>query len=377
MFLLKILYIYERNYVIYNLFLKYFNLNNQFKLNMKHRNKILSSSLRILLVMVFLGGIFASCSKDDKETEIDGVNRADFAREYFNIQDGDFNGRALPNSNTSLLEILGINGNSTVLAGGSNIIHVTASDNSSQVIVGVRGASGYFTIPLERDSSSGVTSMEIDLQLLIGQQAEGDFSIAFSATDGQGNYGPFEYLDVALMEAGTGVLQISLSWDQENDVDLHVIEPNGYHIYFGDRNSLNGGQLDVDSNAACSIDNINNENIYYEDDDSVTIEYGEYEVLVDLWSVCQITEDTNYTIIVYYGGEVIATTEGINPHSGILTPEDESHNSNLISVMKFTIDSAPAPRTINDRKVQAMPKVFNLNYEKNNKVFENFGSKKQ
>jgi len=344
---------------------------------MKNRNKFLNKTFRILIALVITGGFVTSCSSDDKDNAPDGVSQADFAREYFNIQDGEFNGRALPNPNSSLLQILGIEGNSTVLAGGSNLIHVSASDNSSHIIVGVRNAGGFYTMPLHRNSSSGISTMEIDLSLFIGQQAEGDFSIAFSATDGQGNYGPFEYLDVALMEAGTGVLQVSLSWDQENDVDLHVIEPNGYHIYYGDRTSLNGGQLDVDSNPACNIDNINNENIYYEDDENVTIEYGEYEVLVDLYAACFIFIETNYTIIVYYGGEIIATTEGTNPHMGILTPEDESHNSNLISVMKFTIDSEPAPRAINDRELQVMPKAFNFNYDKNNNVFESFGSKKQ
>ena len=53
--------------------------------------------------------------------------------------------------------------------------------------------------------------------------------------------------------------------EDEKDVDLHLIEPNGGHIYYGNRRSSNGGFLDIDSNPDCSIDGVNNENIYYQE----------------------------------------------------------------------------------------------------------------
>ncbi len=345
---------------------------------MKNNNRILMKIGRSLMVLLFLGGVLASCSKD-KNNDDSGVNQTDFSQAYFNIQHGEWSGRALPTTNSSTLEILEITGNSTVLAGGSNIIHVTASENASHVIIGVQGQEGYFTLPLVLDDSGsgrGVNSrsMETNLSLLIGQRAEGNFKVAFTATDGQENYGPYEYLEVNLRAAGTGILQVNLSWDKLNDVDLHVIEPNGEHIYYGHRNSVNGGQLDIDSNAGCSINDpvINAENIYYADSEEVTIEYGEYEVLVDLWSHCLIDQDTNYTIIVYYGGHVIATTAGVNPHEGILTVADESHNSNLISVMKFVIDGAPAGRGIGNSNALTLPTLYEFKHDKSNKVFKNF-----
>ena len=337
---------------------------------------------RMLMIFLFVGGILASCSKDKNDD--DGINRDDFARSYFNIQNGDFEGRSLPNSNSSSLEILTISGNSTVLAGGSNQIHLTAGEDATEVIVGVKGKGGYFTVPLvqnrDAEGRGAMTgSMNAHLQLLIGQQVSDNFVLAFTAGDGQGNFSPYQYLPVNIMAAGTGKLQVSLSWDQLNDVDLHVIEPNGEHIYYGHETSVNGGQLDVDSNAGCGIDDPvrNAENIYYEDSPDVTIEYGEYEVLVDLWSACQIGEDTLYTIIVYYGGEVIATTEGVNPHNGVLAPEDESGNTNLIPVMKFNIDGEPADRNMGNRDLQFAPKIFKFNYDKNNKVFEAFSPEKE
>jgi len=51
--------------------------------------------------------------------------------------------------------------------------------------------------------------------------------------------------------AGRGAVAISLMWDnrsptKKNDLDLHVVCPSGAEIYFGNRSSACGGELDVD-----------------------------------------------------------------------------------------------------------------------------------
>ncbi|RPG75457.1 MAG: hypothetical protein CBD01_002685 [Euryarchaeota archaeon TMED141] len=47
----------------------------------------------------------------------------------------------------------------------------------------------------------------------------------------------------------SGAVQISLAWEDRNDLDLHVYAPSGERIYFNQRRSECGGELDVDMNA--------------------------------------------------------------------------------------------------------------------------------
>ena len=57
-------------------------------------------------------------------------------------------------------------------------------------------------------------------------------------------------LDKRLEREGgkSGSVQVSLAWDDYNDLDLHLFCPSGERIYFNNRNSECGGELDVDMN---------------------------------------------------------------------------------------------------------------------------------
>ena len=58
-----------------------------------------------------------------------------------------------------------------------------------------------------------------------------------------------ELMERLAREGGkSGVVQISLAWVDYNDLDMHVFCPSGERIYFNNRKSNCGGELDVDMN---------------------------------------------------------------------------------------------------------------------------------
>jgi hypothetical protein len=66
------------------------------------------------------------------------------------------------------------------------------------------------------------------------------------------------------VNAKGGDIQISLSWHNYNDLDLHCIDPAGEEIFFGNRRSArSGGELDIDQNAHLPYNMSPVENIYW------------------------------------------------------------------------------------------------------------------
>jgi len=83
-------------------------------------------------------------------------------------------------------------------------------------------------------------------------------------------------------ELGTGDVQITLRWTSSADLDLHVFEPDGSQIFFGDPGpTATGGRLDVDSNVGCEQE-ASVENVYWPEGDmplgGYRIEVRGYEV---------------------------------------------------------------------------------------------------
>ncbi len=86
---------------------------------------------------------------------------------------------------------------------------------------------------------------------------------------------------VSERDAGTGDVQLTLSWTSDADLDLAVIEPDGNEIYFSSSTSDSGGQLDVDANVGCD-NNGSLENIFWPPNEapsgSYTVKVTGYEV---------------------------------------------------------------------------------------------------
>jgi len=190
-----------------------------------------------------------------------------------------------------------------ILPGGSSIVSVTSGSALDRVVVGVQGASGYYEL-------TGLPSATAQSVLLtLAQSAPSTFSFLVAGGSG-GSVGASATVPVTLTAVGTGDVQVSLTWDVDSDVDLHVVDPSGEEIYYGNPSSASGGQLDLDSNAGCTLDHKRAENITWPVGHAPN---GHYTVLVDYWDACSQTA-SHYVVTVNRKGQAPATFQG--PLSG-------------------------------------------------------------
>ncbi len=107
-----------------------------------------------------------------------------------------------------------------------------------------------------------------------------------------------------LEEAGAkhGTVQFSLAWENKNDLDLHVIDPSGFEIFFGNKRSTTGGELDIDRNINFSdATNSPIEHVVWPAD---TAPKGEYQVGVILYSDHIGAKSTSFTVQALIDGKL-------------------------------------------------------------------------
>jgi len=178
---------------------------------------------------------------------------------------------------------------------------------------------------------------EATVLLTIAQRLPSDrFLLYFGAADASGKQGPLSTQDVEAVDVGTGDVQVSISWDVDSDVDLHVIDPSGEEVFWNNGSAASGGELDLDSNAGCDIDSVRNENITWP---SGSAPSGTYTVRVDLWSACEV-ESTNYVVTVQVVGQATKTFTGTLTGAG-----DQGDEGSGQDVATFTVTAGAAPTT--------------------------------
>jgi hypothetical protein len=95
---------------------------------------------------------------------------------------------------------------------------------------------------------------------------------------------------------GHGDIQITLTWDNEADLDLHVLDPFEEEIYFKNRSSESGGMLDYDD-----MNGYGPENIYWPKGKAPL---GLYEVSVHHFPWEDKPSSSNYTVLINAFGKV-------------------------------------------------------------------------
>lgn len=105
---------------------------------------------------------------------------------------------------------------------------------------------------------------------------------------------------LATSSAGTGDVQITLTWDSEDDLDLHVIDPSGEEIYYSNTSSLSGGQLDRDNQCSDFILG-QPENVFWPVGSAPS---GSYQVSVHYYGSCVQDHTVPWTVRIVTSGQV-------------------------------------------------------------------------
>jgi hypothetical protein len=105
-----------------------------------------------------------------------------------------------------------------------------------------------------------------------------------------------------LKQAGakTGAIQVSLAWNNGNDLDLHVVTPRRERIFFGHRISACQGQLDVDMNAGGPLSQQPVENVFWAQNRAP---YGRFHVFVHHFATYGGPDPTAFEVYVLVDGQ--------------------------------------------------------------------------
>jgi len=178
--------------------------------------------------------------------------------------------------------------NASTITGGSSVLNLSTSGPARSIVAFVDGIDGFYLVPLP-DITSGKAIVSLG-----GLPPVLNFDVTFAAAGTDGVFGPYSTMTISAIEAAGGDIQVSVTWNTEADVDLHVVEPGGAEIYYGSPTSGSGGVLDIDANAACSTSTLTQENIGWAAGKAPT---GTYTVRVDYWDACGAIS-TDYIVTI-------------------------------------------------------------------------------
>jgi hypothetical protein len=159
----------------------------------------------------------------------------------------------------------------------------------------------------------------------------GRYTLVVQAVDAQGRFGvPSTQTLTARASPSdpTGEFVITLTWDTESDLDLHVVDPSGQEIYHGAMSDQpppfapqpeggSYGYLDWDSNPNCVIDGRRQESVIWPNPPPS----GRYIVRVDAASLCG-QPIAHWTVQATLAVKSIGTAQGVAVDANTREPHD-------------------------------------------------------
>jgi hypothetical protein len=169
--------------------------------------------------------------------------------------------------------------------------------SATAAAIGLDGDAGYWIV--EAGAPSVATPYNPSFAALLAfasdLTAPREYTLVVRAVDDHGSFGApsTQTLTATSIAQPTGTVVVTLTWDTEADLDLHVVDPLGNEISHGQPSSLpqvrpgedagtTYGLLDFDSNAGCVIDGRRQEDVVWPNDAPA----GHYTVRVDTTSMC-------------------------------------------------------------------------------------------
>ena len=228
-----------------------------------------------------------------------------------------------------------VTGNHGYAAGGALFLDIEAEPGAAvdKLLLSIDGESfGYYEIDLPDSASSYrlLGWVEFDLPPDIPRAC-----LNVSAVDTGGAVGEPSCHVVINLPVDFGDVQVTVSWDTDADLDLHVADPTGHEVYFGADEVESGGVLDLFSGNCLRPDRRRNEHIAWSQG---TPPPGRYEVRLSHYDSCDV-EETSYVVRVYNHGTVSIFT-------GTFTgPGDDAARGTgrVITTFEVPGDAPPAP----------------------------------
>ncbi|MBA6151520.1 S8 family peptidase [Gelidibacter maritimus] len=182
----------------------------------------------------------------------------------------------------------------------------------------------------------------------------------------QDNIGKFIQLDKALQmvksnaevdctpSPSSGDVQIKLNWNNYNDLDLICTDPYGEMIFYKNRMSSSGGQLEIDMNVEYPDSKNPIENIFWE---TGSAPQGTYNIYIQYYKKQEPSiDETPYNIQVHYGKET-------KEYKGVIKKEDKT-----IQIGSFTVrtaENSPQSQPLTDKRLQLEKERNQLQQELN------------